>query len=46
MSILGVYKKRIKSGTVSVDMGDFAVTDLVESLERTFRHVAENEGDS
>ncbi|MHA3770101.1 HAMP domain-containing protein [Verrucomicrobiota bacterium sgz303538] len=35
---------KIESGTVSVDMGDFAMTDLVDSLERTFRHVAENKG--
>jgi HAMP domain-containing protein/signal transduction histidine kinase/CheY-like chemotaxis protein len=35
---------KIESGTVSVDLGEFAFTDVVENLERTFRHVAENKG--
>ncbi|HEY8567147.1 MAG TPA: HAMP domain-containing protein [Beijerinckiaceae bacterium] len=32
---------KIESGTVSLELGDVAVRDLVETMERTFRQVAE-----
>ncbi|HEX5176609.1 MAG TPA: response regulator, partial [Chthoniobacteraceae bacterium] len=34
----------IESGTVSVDLSDFSVDELVEGLDRTFRHLADRKG--
>jgi len=35
---------KIESGTVVVDVGELRVVDLVDYVERTFRHVAEAKG--
>jgi signal transduction histidine kinase/DNA-binding response OmpR family regulator/HAMP domain-containing protein len=35
---------KIESGTVSVDLSDFSIDELVEGLDRTFRHVADRKG--
>ena len=35
---------KIESGTVSLDVGEVRFEELRQSMERTFRHVAENKG--
>ncbi len=35
---------KIESGTISIDVGEFHISDLTEGLERIFRQVAESKG--